>query len=81
MEKKPIHKLIRLFYDGKLSDFVVLIRHRIEGEEKMKEINGSSIICVRRNGFYYRENKVKKGEELIFIPSHRIVEVRRIVRS
>lgn len=79
VERKPIHKLIRIFHErGNLRGIVIVIRHRIGDREILKEIEGSSVIYVKRNGFYFKstgEGKLK--EELTFIPSHRIVEVKK----
>jgi len=77
MERKPIHKLIRIFHKEreKLNEIVVVIRHRVGKEEVLKEIDGSSILYVKKDGFYFNEDK--NEEEMTFIPSHRMVEVRK----
>ena len=64
-----IETLLRAKHDPKfkkLSEFIVVIKHRGAPDDK-KEINGSDITEVKKNGFYVEDT---------FIPSHRIIELK-----
>ena len=64
-----IETLLRAKHDPnfrKLSNFVVVIKHRGAPGDK-KEIPGSEITEVKKNGFYV---------ESTFIPAHRIIELK-----
>lgn len=68
--KHPIHELIKRKLMNTLKDCLVLIIHRgAPNDEKL--IDGASITQVKKSGFFYRE----AGKE-VFIPAHRIKEVR-----
>jgi uncharacterized protein (UPF0248 family) len=61
--------LLRAQHDSgfkKLSDFIVVIKHRGAPGDR-KEINGSEITDVKKNGFYLIDT---------FIPAHRIIELK-----
>ena len=70
----PINQLLRAMHDPnykKLKDFVVVVLHRGAPNDR-REIDGSLIISVKKDGFWYRNFQ---GEE-VFIPAHRIIELR-----
>jgi uncharacterized protein (UPF0248 family) len=75
MEDRPIEILLRAVYDAefpKPKDFIIVIEHRGAPEDK-KEIDGSRVTKVQKDGFYYMN---KFGEET-FIPAHRMLEIKR----
>ncbi|MDD5181993.1 MAG: RNA repair domain-containing protein [Candidatus Nanoarchaeia archaeon] len=75
MDTWAIDTLLRAVYDenfAKLKDFIVVIRHR-GAENDRKEIDGERITKVQKDGFFY----LNRHEEKIFIPAHRILELKR----
>ena len=75
MEEKAIDILLRAVYDenfAKLKDFIVVILHRGAKDDR-KEIDGEWITKVQKGGFFY----LNLHENKIFIPAHRILELKR----
>lgn len=75
--KRPIEILMRAEHDPnfkKLSDFTVVILHRGAPGDR-KEIDCARIKSVQKDGFWY----INEHDEEIFIPSHRIIELREKV--
>jgi len=61
--------LKRIFFSGDKNSYVVLVKHRCDGEEILKPIPGHLIRDIR-GGYIY----VESGET---IPYHRVMEIRK----
>ncbi len=71
---RPIEILQRAVWDPnfkKLKNFIIVIKHRGAPGDK-REILGERINKIQKDGFWY----VNEFDEEIFIPAHRIIEIK-----